>query len=154
MLAEDDDAHARMRLTELSGEADALIGLRRRHSYVGYDDVRSQRADCRAKRVQILECAQKVDLGQLLQRTRDSLAGEIAVLTEYDANAQDAPKERTSGRSGTKVGFVLRLDGDIVSTSCGHGGEDEFRTRHRAFASAGRAFGPPRLVLGPARGRC
>src|SRR6478736_7110706 len=94
-----------MRLTELSGEADALIGLRRRHPYVGDDDVRSQRADCRAKRVQILECAQKVDLGQLLQGTRDSLAGEIAVLTEYDANAQDAPKERTSGRSGTKVGL-------------------------------------------------
>src|SRR3954452_12217874 len=96
VLAQDDHADIGVRRAKLGGEADALIGLRRRHANVGDDDVRPELADGGSKRIEVLVGAEKIDIGQRLERARYPLTREIAVLTEYDADAQEFSKERTS----------------------------------------------------------
>src|SRR5690349_14056490 len=71
-------------------ELDALVGVPRRHPDVRQDHVRSGLVDGGARLIQVRAGRHELDVVDVFERTRDSLACEVAVLSEYDANRRQA----------------------------------------------------------------
>ena len=86
VLAEHDDAHLRVLLPELGGEADALVRVRGRHPDVGQDDVRRRALDGVAQLVEVARHLDELDVFDVVEDADDPLAGEEAVLGGDDAD--------------------------------------------------------------------
>ena len=90
MLAEDDDADGGLGRPQLVGQPDPLVGVTRRHSDVGDDDIGTSRLDPRTRRVEIAVGRDEIEILDRLEHADDSLAREIAVLGEDDADRHEA----------------------------------------------------------------
>jgi hypothetical protein len=84
-LRQDDDADGGMLGADLLGGADALVGPARRHPDVCEDRVRLQCADGGEQLVEVGGGADHLDLGRLGQERHCSLANQIVILREHDA---------------------------------------------------------------------
>ena len=86
VLAEDDDADLRVRLSQPLRGLDSLVGAARRHADVGEDDVRPFRLDGGEQRVEIATRGRDLNLRMRLEQTADALSDEVVVLREHEAD--------------------------------------------------------------------
>jgi hypothetical protein len=86
VLAEDDDADVRVRLSQALRGPDSLVDAVRRHPDVGDDDVGLLLFDSGEKRVKIATGGRDLHLGMCLGKTPDALANEIVIVREYQAD--------------------------------------------------------------------
>ena len=89
VLAEHHHARIRMLLTQMLGGPDALVGVGGRHADVGEDDVGLLLVDGLQEGVEVLAHGDQVDLRLGLDELPDSLAHEVVVLGEDDADSHD-----------------------------------------------------------------
>ena len=84
VLAEDDDAHARVRLAQALGDLDALVRVVRRHADVGDDDVRALAIDGLEQRLEVAAGRRDLEPGLGLEQAPYAFADEVVVLREHD----------------------------------------------------------------------
>jgi hypothetical protein len=84
-VAEDDHADLGVGRPKRGREADPFVGVRRRHADVREDDVGVLQLDDGEQRLEIPSGRDEVDTFRSFESTDDSLAGEIAVLAQDDA---------------------------------------------------------------------
>jgi len=80
VLAEDDDPDLRVRRPQLPRQANAFVGVRRRHPDVGHDDIGGFSLDSRSKLVEIDAGRDELDVLDRLQYARNPFACEKAVV--------------------------------------------------------------------------
>ena len=100
VLAEHDDTGLRVRLAQARGDADALVGLRRRHPDVGDDDVRRLGLDRRHQGVGVRDGRDELDVRRVREQPRHRLADEEAssATTTRTAMARTLLRRRSMGR--------------------------------------------------------
>src|SRR5580765_5090808 len=102
MLAEHDDADLGPGLVELDGHPDPLVGLRRWHADVGHHDVGLRLLDERAQPVEVLRCADELQVRGAGEDPADAFPDQDAVLSVDDP-------DHSTGR--TAVSLVPRSPG-------------------------------------------
>lgn len=122
MLAQDDDADGRMRAPELVRQPYALVSVARGHPDVCEHDVRQGLIYCLHQLVEARAARDELDPVGYLQGSTDALAGEVAVLAEYDPDHGSRRLTRPAARS--LVGTHARYGRTVIATlpfgSTGH----------------------------------
>ena len=86
VLAQDDDAEARVRLSQASGGLDPLVGVTRRHPDVGDHDVRGLAIDGLEQRVEVPADRGDLEPGLRVEQAPDAFTDEVMVFGEHDAD--------------------------------------------------------------------
>ena len=107
VLAEHDDAHVRMLLPQLRGEADSLVGIRGRHPDIRQDDVRLRALDGGAQLVEVARHLHELDVFDVVEDAHDPLTGEEAVLGCDDADRH--PPSLARPEFPCKYGYCSQL---------------------------------------------
>ena len=97
VLAQDDDPHVRVRLTQTYGGLDPLIRLAGRHAYVGEHDIGMLGFDQGVKGVEIAACPDDLEIGLRAEQPDDPLANEVAVLGENHPDRHGSTIRRSHG---------------------------------------------------------
>ena len=95
-----------MRLAQVLGCADALVGARRRHPDVGEHDIRQLRLDGGEQRVEVAAGSNDLDVGARLEQAPRALAHEIVVFGEHDAERHPSKLRTTQAMTSPVVLIV------------------------------------------------